>query len=120
MTINSNDRYDAAVVINWLRRCQEDEQVANMCYKCPFSGKRCISHLQGLAADLLEKFVAALQSNTNEAEIVVTWLKKCGTKDRTCKTCVGCPFDDGEHNCMDWMHTQAADLLEQFVAESKV
>lgn len=114
MAVNSNDRYEVAVTVSWLRRCQEDE--IDQCYKCPFDGNRCISSLQLRAAELLEKFAEACEG---DAEPVVTWLRNCCQKGKSNNPCLRCPFNDGEHNCQDWLHEQAADLLERLAAESK-
>ena len=122
MAINDNDRYVAAIVVNWLRKCQEDEAVACQCRKCPFTGVKCISHIQSKAAELLQRF-SEDASNANKknprtgfavAEIIAG-LRNCSEKSRTDDRCAQCPFEDGEHNCMDWLHSLAADSLEQLI-----
>jgi len=46
-----------------------------------------------------------------QAAIVVNWLRTCSEDPAAPDRCGKCPFDDGIHNCMDYLHTTAADLL---------
>ncbi len=63
-----------------------------------------------MAGDINDKYNAA---------IVVDWLRKCSENPLKAGNCNKCPFDDGEHNCMDYLHTTAADLLEKFAGLRK-
>lgn len=119
MLVSTNDRYEATVIVGWLRRCQEDEEVANYCYKCPYAGRRCISNIQGQSADLIEKFATDQDDKSEETVLVISWLRKCCNPDNVRKWCNRCPFDDGEHNCIDYLHIRAAELLESLVRQSR-
>lgn len=57
MAIDPNDKYQAAIVVSWLRKCLDDPTVADHCHKCPFDDgiHNCIDYLHTTAADLLEK-----------------------------------------------------------------
>ena len=54
MAIDHNDKYNAAIVVNWLRRCSDSE---DNCGYCPFgnNSEDCCRELHTTAADLLEK-----------------------------------------------------------------
>ena len=57
MEISQEDKYQAAIVVDWLRHCTEDPNVKNRCDRCPFDDgiHNCIDHLHNTAADLLVK-----------------------------------------------------------------
>ena len=48
-----------------------------------------------------------------KATIVVKYLRCCLEDPAVPDRCKSCPFDDGVHNCIDYLHTTAADLLEK-------
>lgn len=60
MAIDPNDKYNAAIVVNWLRRCSDSE---DNCGYCPFGNgefgdsteEGCLRKLHTTAADLLKK-----------------------------------------------------------------
>lgn len=54
MATNPDDKYKAAITVNWLRRCSDG---GDHCAHCPFSDEAedCLRHLHTTAADLLEK-----------------------------------------------------------------
>lgn len=52
-----------------------------------------------------------------QATVVIDWLRKCSEDEKVADFCHKCPFDDGEHNCMDHLHNTAADLLEKLVRQ---
>lgn len=54
-------KHEAAVTARWLRRCVEDDKVADYCGKCPFDdgAQNCMDSLHNEAADLLDKLAAA-------------------------------------------------------------
>ena len=54
-------KYEAKITADWLRKCVEDDKVADLCYKCPFDDgvHNCMDHLHNKAADLLDKLAAA-------------------------------------------------------------
>ena len=55
--------------------------------------------------------MAVDQETKYQAAIVVNWLRLCSEDDKVTNACHKCPFDDGIHNCMDYLHSTAADLL---------
>lgn len=55
--------------------------------------------------------MAVTQEDKYQAAIVVNWLRHCSEDPAVPDRCGKCPFDDGVHNCMDYLHTTAADLL---------
>lgn len=57
MEVSQNDKYQEAIVVNWLRRCTEDTSVKDRCGSCPFDDgiHNCMDHLHSTAADLLVK-----------------------------------------------------------------
>ena len=54
-----------------------------------------------------------------EAAITADWLRKCVEDDKVADYCRKCPFDNGSNNCMDYLHTTAADLLGKLAARAK-
>ena len=60
MAIDPNDKYNAALAVNWLRKCSDGQ---DHCNPCPFGNGEigdstetdCIRKLHTTAADLLEK-----------------------------------------------------------------
>lgn len=54
MAISPDDKYKAAIAVNWLRRCSDG---ADNCAYCPFGDgiEDCTRDLHTTAADLLEK-----------------------------------------------------------------
>lgn len=60
MAIDPNDKYNAAITVNWLRKCSDGQDHCNHCY---FGNGEigdstetyCIRKLHTTAADLLEK-----------------------------------------------------------------
>lgn len=57
MEVSQNDKYQAAIVVNWLRQCTENPLIKCRCEKCPFDDgvHNCIDQLHSAAADLLVK-----------------------------------------------------------------
>ncbi len=58
-------------------------------------------------------YVAVDQNTKYEAAIVVNWLRRCTEDNTKACNCHKCPFDDGVHNCIDYLHSTAADLLKK-------
>lgn len=54
-----------------------------------------------------------------EAAVTADWLRKCVEDDKVADYCHKCPFDNGINNCMDYLHTTAADLLCKLAAVAK-
>ena len=54
-----------------------------------------------------------------EAAVTADWLRKCVEDDKVADYCHKCPFDNGSNNCMDYLHTTAADLLSKLAALAK-
>lgn len=60
MAIDPNDKYNAAIVVNWLRKCSDG---LDHCNYCPFGNGEmgdnaesdCLRKIHTTAADLLEK-----------------------------------------------------------------
>lgn len=60
MAIDPNDKYNVAIVVNWLRKCSDGQ---DNCSRCPFGNEEigdnaeadCLRKLNTTAADLLEK-----------------------------------------------------------------
>lgn len=54
MAIDPNDKYNAAITVNWLRKCSSGQE---HCQYCPFAEdtEDCLTKLNTAAADLLEK-----------------------------------------------------------------
>lgn len=61
----------------------------------------------------------ATPNDKYDAAIVVRWLRQCSEDPLVADRCHSCPFDDGVHNCMDYLHTTAADLLEKIAGLRK-
>lgn len=54
MFISQEDKYKAAITVNWLRKCSSGQ---DHCHYCPFAENTedCMKNLNTTAADLLEK-----------------------------------------------------------------
>ncbi len=49
----------------------------------------------------------------SQARQAAYWLRRCSETNGTPWSCDNCPFDDGEHNCVDYIHETAAGVIER-------
>lgn len=61
----------------------------------------------------------ATAEDKHQAAIIIRALRGCLDDVKVVDYCHKCPFDDGIHNCIDYLHITAADLLEKLAGLRK-
>lgn len=80
MKVDNNTKYDAAITVNWLRKCSETTGTLRSCDGCPFDDgiANCMDRLHAKAADLLEQLAGLTKRQPKPAdpEVIQKYLEE--------------------------------------------